>query len=83
MNTDSDERKWAIEVAAKGKSAKVVERVDSVEGEEEQEEEEEEEECHEGATHGMFAGAGKFLLAGGVVSTLYLQSYSSLTIRKY
>lgn len=32
----------------------------------EEEDDDEEEEDEHGATHGMFAGAGKFLLAGGV-----------------
>jgi hypothetical protein len=55
----NDEQRWAEQVASEARKVKGK-------GREEDEDDEQEEPAHEGATHGMFAGAGKFLLAGGV-----------------
>ena len=68
----NDERKWAEEAErnrlalegkgkGKGRALGDVDGEAGVEGESDDGEQEQ-----EGATHGMFAGAGKFLLAGGV-----------------
>ena len=48
---------------------------------EELEEEDEEEEDEHGATHGMFSGAGKFLLAGGLAGAGVYSSRSRLCSR--
>lgn len=60
-------KKLASEKTLKGKEKEVVvERPATVQVDTTEEFEDEEEEEEHGATHGMFSGAGKFLLAGGL-----------------
>lgn len=84
MEEGNDERKWALEaernrLAIEGKrkgKGRAMGDVDGEAGVEGESEEHDEEEEHEGATHGMFAGAGKFLLAGGLAGAGSSLSFS-------